>query len=149
MQVQLSHKPRSAYSIFANFVMKFSTCAFLFAGIFNQFQNLRNCRIIKLFRCAHLKKSASIYTTADNLGTFCYFSRNRLLRSVQKYLQRMFPIQPHHREELSPPALMTISVPISTSSGSTCLSFPSSSIFAYSGQISIIALIDWRERLTA
>ena len=48
------------------------------AGIFNQFQNLRNCRIIKLFRCAHLKKSASIYTTADNLRTFCYFSRNRL-----------------------------------------------------------------------
>ena len=40
------------------------------------------------------------------------------------------------------PGLITIMLPISTSSGSTCSNFPSTSRLAYSGQISIISDMD-------
>ena len=128
--------------------MKFSTCAFLLLAF---------------------STSSRIFATVESSNSFVV----RTLRSPLPFTQPLIISEPSvtsrgtdspvsaevstkdvpdtttpSRGTLSP-ALMTISVPISTSSGSTCLSFPSSSIFAYSGQISIIALIDWRERLTA
>ena len=43
------------------------------------------------------------------------------------------------------PGFTTIMLPTSTSSGSTCFKTPSSSILAYSGQMSIISEMDWRD----
>ena len=47
------------------------------------------------------------------------------------------------------PGLITMILPISTSSGSTCFNSPFSSILAYSGHISIISDMDWRDLPTA
>ena len=47
------------------------------------------------------------------------------------------------------PGFTTIIVPTSTSSGSTVTNFPSSSTFAYSGQMSIISVMDCLDFPTA